>query len=587
MSEPANDRCSSATFISILQYEVTQDIREATVAGDEPVPSNAYDPEDPSTRNHPLWFTYTPSENMVVKFSTLTSDFDSLLSVWTGSCGSFTEVGSNEDFADTYQSQITLNLVGGTTYYVLVTSYDDVSAEPEPINLNLSITQKVASDSDPTVYASFASSYQPEFGGEIITDNTIIKFRSGVEIGRFSTGSNVCYDLRLSNDLTKIYAIAYVGLPDIPNINLITIDVETETVIETWPISSGGGDPEGEYYYGAGALAVAADDTLYYMQNYGPLLEQHTKLVHLNPDGTLIAEVEVADPDEDHRFYQMILISETQGIYTRNTTAIPSINFINLTDGTISPFTALAAFGPYDGAALLTSGQAAFCYRADALITLAPIDGLTYDTDINLGSSNANALLEQDPKYPHKLWAVWQGGTFGVSPATIAEVDYDAQVLLDTAPIDAVGGTFVRPGGIAILPVPNPPPDNPDIETATVPPFGTDVGVGGGPPCGTTASQIVTIHGTNFPNNPVLRLTGPHAEVIPVTILSSSSTAITFEAPFVVCGSWAIQITGYMDGGSGGTFVPFPSNIFIFLTKRYNLWQLFRFDIKPRPEERS
>ena len=67
-----------------------------------------------------VWYSFTPDTTQFIQADTLGSDFDTVLSVYTGaSLASLTPVGCNDDTAD-LQSAVTTKLDGGQTYYFQV-----------------------------------------------------------------------------------------------------------------------------------------------------------------------------------------------------------------------------------------------------------------------------------------------------------------------------------------------------------------------------------------------------------------------------------------------------------------------------------
>jgi hypothetical protein len=72
-----------------------------------------------------VWYSWTPANSGAVVIDTLTSDFDTLLAVYTGtSLSGLSAVASNDDVNDTTrQSSITFRVVAGTTYQIAVDGY--------------------------------------------------------------------------------------------------------------------------------------------------------------------------------------------------------------------------------------------------------------------------------------------------------------------------------------------------------------------------------------------------------------------------------------------------------------------------------
>lgn len=109
---PTNDDYASAWPISSLPFTKTVDTSEAT-----------WDPSDPTGcgSNGSVWFSFTPSTNVAVVAHTFGSNYDTVLSAWTGNQGSLSLVECNDDF-DGLESQITFTATAGTTYYFMAAS---------------------------------------------------------------------------------------------------------------------------------------------------------------------------------------------------------------------------------------------------------------------------------------------------------------------------------------------------------------------------------------------------------------------------------------------------------------------------------
>jgi hypothetical protein len=120
LAQAPNDECATATVVSALPYNTTQNSRLATV--------NVADPNiscnDTTALGKTVWYKYTPDADRFVYISTLGStpsaDFDIMLGVFTGTCGALTEVRCSDDAGGTRQSEVFMKVLAGTTYYILV-----------------------------------------------------------------------------------------------------------------------------------------------------------------------------------------------------------------------------------------------------------------------------------------------------------------------------------------------------------------------------------------------------------------------------------------------------------------------------------
>src|SRR5439155_23301757 len=69
-----------------------------------------------------VWYTFTPSASGMVTVSTCGSTFDTVLAVYTGSCGSLTPLACNDDNGPacaTSQASVSFSATSGTTYFIL------------------------------------------------------------------------------------------------------------------------------------------------------------------------------------------------------------------------------------------------------------------------------------------------------------------------------------------------------------------------------------------------------------------------------------------------------------------------------------
>jgi hypothetical protein len=123
---PPNDECSGATIIPSLPYSTNQNTRPAT--------SNPNDPEiicnDGTGLGKTVWFKYAADATRYVYFSTQGStptDYDIMLGVFTGTCASLELATCNDDIEQgvVRQSEASLQVQAGTTYYILVGEWDN------------------------------------------------------------------------------------------------------------------------------------------------------------------------------------------------------------------------------------------------------------------------------------------------------------------------------------------------------------------------------------------------------------------------------------------------------------------------------
>jgi hypothetical protein len=122
---PANDSCFNATPL-ILNTTITGTNIGATFERD------AGCPDTPSAQD--VWYTFTPACNATLLLDTCGSSFDTVLSVFTGSCSGPTLVACNDDAIAgpclfTPQSFLSFPVAAGTTYLVRVAGYATASGD--------------------------------------------------------------------------------------------------------------------------------------------------------------------------------------------------------------------------------------------------------------------------------------------------------------------------------------------------------------------------------------------------------------------------------------------------------------------------
>jgi hypothetical protein len=112
---PANDDFDNAVAFSAVPFEATQDTTEATVADDDPT-----DCVGGSTNT--VWFAVTLAATTEIGVDTIGSDYDTVLSAWTGPRGALNLVACNDDSGGV-QSRIAFTAQAGVTYHVLVGTF--------------------------------------------------------------------------------------------------------------------------------------------------------------------------------------------------------------------------------------------------------------------------------------------------------------------------------------------------------------------------------------------------------------------------------------------------------------------------------
>jgi V8-like Glu-specific endopeptidase len=125
---PDHDQCASATVINAVPFTDTVDTTEATIAASDPSQSCTLEYGTDQNSNS-VWYVYEPTCDGTITISTCDSDYDTVVAVYSGTCGSFDEMGCNDDAANA-SCGLRSNLRGvsvsaGEPVYIMVADYDD------------------------------------------------------------------------------------------------------------------------------------------------------------------------------------------------------------------------------------------------------------------------------------------------------------------------------------------------------------------------------------------------------------------------------------------------------------------------------
>ena len=112
---PTNDDFASATVVGSLPFSDTGSTVEATTPASDP-----HSCLDRAANS--VWYAFTPAADVTVEFDTFGSDFDTVLSAYTGAQGSLTQIACNDD-TDGLQSKIKWQATAGTEYHVMLNGF--------------------------------------------------------------------------------------------------------------------------------------------------------------------------------------------------------------------------------------------------------------------------------------------------------------------------------------------------------------------------------------------------------------------------------------------------------------------------------
>lgn len=112
----AGDNCQTPRAITVLPYLETLDTTAATSSSDDPISCTG------ASDTNTVWYTITPAANTVYGVETSSSDYDTVLSIYTGVCGSLTRVACSDDFGNPSdrgsRSVLTFSATAGVTYLI-------------------------------------------------------------------------------------------------------------------------------------------------------------------------------------------------------------------------------------------------------------------------------------------------------------------------------------------------------------------------------------------------------------------------------------------------------------------------------------
>ena len=111
---PSNDLIANATIIT-LPSTTPEDPFGSTTSGTDPVAC--------APTVNTVWFRYTATFTGAITLTTQGSSYDTVLAAYTGSPGSLSQVGCDDDSGVVTRSWLGLNVTNGTTYYIMVGKY--------------------------------------------------------------------------------------------------------------------------------------------------------------------------------------------------------------------------------------------------------------------------------------------------------------------------------------------------------------------------------------------------------------------------------------------------------------------------------
>jgi len=214
---PAHDEITNATVITALPF--TDDplyTTAATTAADDPFCHG---------RGHTVWYVVTPTADLSVIVHTFGSKYDTTVSVYTGTPGALTQLACNDDSYvngafRSLQSRVVFSAVAGTTYYIMVGSWDSTpggrllfwAVEPTPLEASVfgiiphtAVCKNVSTGQQVTL-SQPAPTWDCEAAGLAVhaSDTVTIQVLGTVEEGATDAGGEVTGMAPLSGGCTNV-----------------------------------------------------------------------------------------------------------------------------------------------------------------------------------------------------------------------------------------------------------------------------------------------------------------------------------------------------------------------------------------------
>ncbi len=172
---PGNDSFASATGIAGASGNITGTTRSATRETGEPRPLSVW-----GNNGSSIWYSWTATDTGTLSLSTVGSNYDTMLAIYTGSAVRALTVlpgGANDDFGTGLTSSVSVNVTAGTTYRIVIDGYRRTSGNTKlnwlltptaPVNDTFdqatAITGSQGSVAGSTAFASRESG-EPTHGG--------------------------------------------------------------------------------------------------------------------------------------------------------------------------------------------------------------------------------------------------------------------------------------------------------------------------------------------------------------------------------------------------------------------------------------
>jgi hypothetical protein len=186
---PANDDFNNAINASATPFtNAVNSILATTDTGGrlDPTPSCAPAGAANSGKANSVWYKFVATSNGTVTADTLTSPYDTILTVVTGAPGSFTPVTCNDNAgAGIAQSQVSLAVSSGTTYFIMVSA---ILGDGGTTNFHLTFTAGAANPAptltsiSPTSATAGGAAFTLTLTGTNFIAGSLVKFGANPQL---------------------------------------------------------------------------------------------------------------------------------------------------------------------------------------------------------------------------------------------------------------------------------------------------------------------------------------------------------------------------------------------------------------------
>lgn len=146
---PENEAQRRATTIEQIPFSTRQNTEEATASGPHVCGNNSS-----------VFYQVTPTEDLTLQADTFGSDYDTVLTVFTGTRESFEVVACSDD-AVGLQSAVRFDAQAGTTYYFMISGCCGAGRDELGGRLSFGVTEPPTEDLEVTLAIDHTASLRP------------------------------------------------------------------------------------------------------------------------------------------------------------------------------------------------------------------------------------------------------------------------------------------------------------------------------------------------------------------------------------------------------------------------------------------